>query len=89
MTAVVSDDDKIKVKLFAVLKEAVGKKEIIIAVPTGATVKMLKNKILQEYPSLDSYSNKFILSVNLKVATGDTIITPRDEIAILPPVSGG
>jgi molybdopterin converting factor subunit 1 len=89
MTAVVSDDDKIKVRLFAVLKEAVGKKEIIIAVPSGATVKMLKNKILQEYPSLISFSNKFIISVNLKVATGDTIITPRDEISILPPVSGG
>jgi molybdopterin converting factor subunit 1 len=89
MTGVVSDDDKIKVRLFAVLKEAVGKKEIIIAVPSGATLKMLKNKILQEYPSLNSFSNKFILSVNLKVATDDTIITPSDEIAILPPVSGG
>jgi molybdopterin converting factor subunit 1 len=89
MTGVVSDDDKIKVKLFAVLKEAVGKKEIIVAVPSGATLKMLKNKILQEYPALNSFSNKFILSVNLKVATDDTIITPGDEIAILPPVSGG
>jgi molybdopterin converting factor subunit 1 len=89
MTGVVSDDDKIKVRLFAVLKEAVGKKEIIIAVPSGATLKMLKNKILQEYPALNSFSNKFILSVNLKVATDDTIITPSDEIAILPPVSGG
>jgi molybdopterin converting factor subunit 1 len=89
MTGVVSDDDKIKVRLFAVLKEAVGKKEIIIAVPSGATLKMLKNKILQEYPALNSFSNKFILSVNLKVATDDTIITRGDEIAILPPVSGG
>jgi molybdopterin converting factor subunit 1 len=89
MTGVVSDDDKIKVRLFAVLKEAVGKKEIIIAVPSGVTLKMLKNKILQEYPALNSFSNKFILSVNLKVATDDTIITPSDEIAILPPVSGG
>ena len=89
MTGVVSDDDKIKVRLFAILKDTVGKKEIIVAVPSGATLKMLKNKILQEYPSLNSFSNKFILSVNLKVATDDTIISPSDEIAILPPVSGG
>jgi len=83
------DKDKIKVRLFANLRELVGEKEIIITVPSGITVGYLNNEILKKYPQLKSFSNKFVTSVNCKVTTGDTIITSSDEIALLPPVSGG
>ena len=79
----------LKVRLFAILRDAVGKKEIVITVPTGVTVSHLENKILKKYPQLKSFSNKFVTSVNCKVTSGDTIITSSDEIALLPPVSGG
>lgn len=80
---------KIKVKLFAILRERVGESEITIIVPTGVTVNHLNNEILKKYPQLKSFSNKFVTSVNCKVTTGDTVITSKDEIALLPPVSGG
>lgn len=80
---------KIKVKLFAILRELVGEREIIITVPTGTTVNKLNNEILKKYPQLKSFSNKFVTSVNCKVTSGDTIISSKDEIALLPPVSGG
>jgi len=83
------DKDKIKVRLFANLRELVGEKEIIITVPSGVTVCYLNNEILKKCPQLKSFSNKFVTSVNCKVTTGDTIITSSDEIALLPPVSGG
>lgn len=82
-------NDKIKVKLFAILRELVGEREIIITVPTGTTVNKLNNEILKKYPQLKSFSNKFVTSVNCKVTSGDTIISSKDEIALLPPVSGG
>ena len=85
----VSDNDKIKVRLFAILREVVGEREITITVPSGVTVSYLNNEILKKYPQLNSFSNKFVTSVNCKVTTGDTIITSSDEIALLPPVSGG
>ena len=85
----VSDNDKIKVRLFAILREVVGEREITITVPSGVTVSYLNNEILKKYPQLKSLSNKFVTSVNCKVTTGDTIITSTDEIALLPPVSGG
>ena len=85
----VSDNDKIKVRLFAILREVVGEGEITITVPSGVTVSYLNNEILKKYPQLRSFSNKFVTSVNCKVTTGDTIITSSDEIALLPPVSGG
>ena len=85
----VSDNDKIKVRLFAILREVVGEREITISVPSGVTVSYLNNEILKKYPQLKSFSNKFVTSVNCKVTTGETIITSSDEIALLPPVSGG
>jgi len=82
-------NDKIKVKLFAILRELVGEREITITVPTGITVNHLNDEILKKYPQLKSFSNKFVTSVNCKVDSGDTIISSKDEIALLPPVSGG
>lgn len=85
----IQGNDKIKVKLFAILREVVGESEITITVPTGITVNHLNNEILKKYPQLKSFSNKFVISVNCKVTTGDTVITSKDEVALLPPVSGG
>jgi molybdopterin converting factor subunit 1 len=89
MTSDVPDNDKIKVRLFANLRELVGEREITITVPSGVTVIYLNNEILKNYPQLKSFSNKFVISVNCKVTSGDTIINSSDEIALLPPVSGG
>jgi molybdopterin converting factor subunit 1 len=83
------DNNKIKVRLFANLRELVGEREITITLLGGVTVDHLNNEILKRYPQLKSFSNKFVTSVNCKVTTGDTIITSSDEIALLPPVSGG
>lgn len=85
----IPDNDKIKVRLFANLRELVGEREITITVPGGVTVSYLNNEILNKYPQLKSFSNKFVTSVNCRVTTGDTVITSGDEIALLPPVSGG
>ena len=89
MKSDISGRDKIKIKLFAILRERVGESEITITVPTGITVNHLNSEILKKYPQLRSFSNKFVTSVNCKVTTGNTVITSKDEIALLPPVSGG
>lgn len=89
MRSEIQDNDKIKVRLFANLRELVGEREITITVPSGVTVSYLNNEILKKYPQLKSFSNKFVTSVNCKVTSGDTIINSSDEIALLPPVSGG
>ena len=89
MKSDIQDNDNIKVKLFAILRERVGESEITITVPTGITVTHLNSEILKKYPRLKSFNNKFVTSVNWKVTSGDTVISSKDEIALLPPVSGG
>ena len=80
---------EVTVKLFAISKDIIGKKEISLVLPNGMTIRMLREKILEMYPALDSLSNQFVLAVNHKIVTEDTMINHCDEIALLPPVSGG
>ncbi len=89
MISKVSDYHEIKIRLFAILREVVGEKEITITIPSGVTVSYLNDEILKKYPQLESFKNKFITSVNCKTEASDTIISSSDEIALLPPVSGG
>lgn len=79
----------VKVKLFASSREFLGKDEIMVSLPPGqSTVHHLRKKILELYPSL---SNKpaFVVAVNRRVADDSTAVSHQDEVAILPPVSGG
>lgn len=89
---ITSDDkenDLIKVKLFGISTEIVGKSEMTLLVPVGTTVGILKKKITKMYPSLDVVNVPFVFAVNHRVVSEDFPVTHLDEIAILPPVSGG
>ena len=83
------ENDLIKVKLFGISTEIVGKSEMTLLVPVGTTVGNLKKKITKMYPSLDVVNVPFVFAVNHKVVNKDVPVTHFDEIAILPPVSGG
>ena len=83
------ENDLIKVKLFGISTEIVGKSEMTLLVPVGTTVGILKKKITKMYPSLDVVNVPFVFAVNHRVVSEDFPVTHLDEIAILPPVSGG
>ena len=91
MTTTTADreNDLIKVKLFGISTEIVGKSEMTLLVPVGTTVGILKKKITKMYPSLDVVNVPFVFAVNHRVVSEDFPVTHLDEIAILPPVSGG
>ena len=77
----------VKVRLFAYSKEIVGKNEIIMSLARETTVGDLKKKILEMHPALRKIT--FFVAVNHKVADDSTVISHLDELAVLPPVSGG
>jgi molybdopterin converting factor small subunit len=53
------------------------------------TVRDLRKAILELYPSLHSSKIYFAIAVNHKVATDTTALNHLDEVALLPPISGG
>lgn len=79
----------VRVKLFASTKEIVGKDEIRLRLTDQTTVGDLKKKILELYPALSSTKIPFMIAVNHRVADDSTTVSHLDEVAILPPVSGG
>ncbi len=80
----------ITVKLFATLKDKAGKSELSVAF-TGGTVGELMKQASREYPALgDILSCEGILvSVNQEFVKADARVNEGDEVALLPPFSGG
>jgi len=77
----------VKVKLFASSRELVGENEVQINFADKTTVGNLRKKIVEMYPALSKIT--FVIAVNHKVTDDSTVINHSDEVAILPPVSGG
>ena len=82
--------DELTVKFFAYCREVVGKETIKLKLKDKTTtVRDIRMMIFEMYPSLSSLSKVFFVAVNHKLANDDTILNDHDEVAILPPVSGG
>ena len=80
---------KLRVKLFAVAKERVGKSAIEVDLPDGATVCQLRSAILEQHALLSDVMRHARLAVNNDYASDGAVLNLTAEIAIIPPVSGG
>ena len=78
----------ISVKLFAVLKESLG--EVVeIEVPEPVTVHQLLNRFGEDNPQFQAALPSLRVAVDQSYANGDEPILAGQEVAIIPPVSGG
>jgi len=78
---------KHKVKTFGIAREIMGGREVVLDT-AGRTVGELKKELLAAYPQLVDLRSLFV-AVNLKYADDSMVLTESDEIALIPPVSGG
>jgi molybdopterin converting factor small subunit len=82
----------LKVKSFAILREIIGEEQITLQLPRkedGTTVADLRIRILEIYPEISAQKIPIEVAVNAKIAHDKSIINDFDEIALLPPISGG
>jgi molybdopterin converting factor subunit 1 len=80
---------EITVKLFGSLREAVGAKELITAAPAGARVGELRGLLAREHPAFREMADRLRVAVNQDLADDARRLADGDEVAFLPPVSGG
>jgi molybdopterin converting factor subunit 1 len=80
---------KVRLKFFAILKEVVGRDEMEKDVPDGTTARGLLDAMVGEFPKLGRYASVTQVAVNHELVDPDHQVEPEDEIAFLPPVSGG
>ena len=81
----------VTVKYFASLKQMAGKEEDPFNVNEGTTLEQLSELIEKSVPQLGNMvrEKKVIISLNYDVVPLDTVVKDGDEIALLPPFSGG
>ena len=79
----------VTVKLFAILRDKAEIAEFPLELSNNSTVSSALNAIAARCPALKPHLSRCAAAVNLERATPDTILNDRDELALLPPVSGG
>jgi molybdopterin synthase sulfur carrier subunit len=77
-----------RILAFGIAKEILGSGSIDMVIDHGTTVDALKVNLAEQYPNLKKLSS-FMVAVNNEYASGGHAIVNGDEIAIIPPVSGG
>ncbi|MBL7176089.1 MAG: molybdopterin converting factor subunit 1 [Desulfobacteraceae bacterium] len=77
------------IKLFALLREAVGRSEIEWELVDGAKVESLIAHLKDTLPGFDEWADRAWIAVNQSYATSQTLLQEGDEVALFPPVSGG
>jgi MoaE-MoaD fusion protein len=80
---------RVAVKLFGSIREAVGEKELSVELPDAASARDLRRRLAERYPVFDQFGDRLAVSVELEVVPLDTVLREGDEVAFLPPVSGG
>ena len=80
---------RVTVRLFARLRDLVGNSELVRDAPAGATVRTIWEALVREYPAIAPYAETMSCAVNADYARMTTAVDDGDEVAFLPPVSGG
>ena len=80
---------RINIRLFAVLREKVGVDEIPLDVEEGSTVAEVAQILMRKYPELRPMADIALFAVNTEYVEANYVLSKNDELALIPPVSGG
>ncbi|MFQ5860428.1 MAG: molybdopterin converting factor subunit 1 [Dehalococcoidia bacterium] len=80
---------KIKVYLFAAYRELAGQREVELDLEPGSTVAALTGELRRRFPRLAPSTAPIVAAVNAEYAEPHQVLQEGDEVALIPPVSGG
>ena len=80
----------LKIRLFGILREKMDSDDLIISIhDTSISLKKLRKYLEELFPSLGLNEINFVFAVNKVICNEDINVKSSDEIAIIPPISGG
>jgi molybdopterin converting factor subunit 1 len=79
----------IKVLLFGAAADRAGTREIELPVDEGVTLAEIWPLLAGRHPDLSPMRDTLAFAINGEYARGEAGVSPGDEVAVLPPVSGG
>ncbi|HEY2945909.1 MAG TPA: molybdopterin converting factor subunit 1 [Vicinamibacteria bacterium] len=80
---------RVRVRLFASLREAAGTELVELDLPEGATAEEAWRRLALAHPSLAGRRRSLAVAVNRRYARFEEPLAPGDEVVFVPPVSGG
>jgi molybdopterin converting factor subunit 1 len=85
----VSPNLRVNVLFFGRVRELTGMSEDAIEMPSGATLADLFDRYAARFPQLTGFRGSLVASRNEEFAAWETPLSAGDDVAFLPPVSGG
>lgn len=79
---------KIRVLTFGIARDITGAGLLELELPDGSDTDTLHTHLLQQFPAFKRL-NSLLIAVNAGYAEPGTLLRENDEIALIPPVSGG
>jgi molybdopterin converting factor subunit 1 len=80
---------RVRVRLFASLRETAGVPEVRLDLAAGSTAEEAWGWLAGDFPALATRRASLAVSVNRRYARFDTVLQEGDEVVFIPPVSGG
>lgn len=80
---------KVAVKLFAAARELAGREEVELELPAAASAAEVRAALAEQCAALAPLVARSLLAVNAEYVDDATVIQRGDELALIPPVSGG
>ena len=80
---------RVKVLFFGMLRDIVGRAEEHIDLEEGARLESVFERYAHQFPKLSQLASSIVLACNHQFSDKSEIVRDGDEIAFLPPVSGG
>ena len=71
-----------------ITRDLIGQNRLSVSLPDGSRVSDLMALLRDQYPALTGVKS-VLVAVNSEYAEPGTLLNPSDEIALIPPVSGG
>ena len=78
-----------RILFFAQLKDATGSASLELAAPAPITGEQLWVELLKQFPALEKHRRTVRLAKNSEYVASDAQFEDGDEVALIPPVSGG
>jgi molybdopterin converting factor subunit 1 len=80
---------RVTIRLFARLRDLAGAPDLVRELPDGAPVESVWEALVAEFPGLEPYRSSTSCAVNAEYTRFTRAVADGDEVAFLPPVSGG
>ena len=80
---------RVNVKMLALARDLAGTNETVLTLEHDAKISSVFDSLLKQYPRFKEWKNHLRFAVNYEYVDTDYALHDNDEVAVIPPVSGG